>query len=96
MDYTVVKNEFTISTDIAKLDIEYVHAFLSHSYWSPGIPIDVVKKAAENSLSFGIYHNNKGSQQIGYARAIQTKQPLHIWLMFLLMKITVAGAWENG
>lgn len=73
MNYTVVQNEFTISTDKSKLDIEYVHSFLSQSYWSPGIPIDTVKKAAENSLSFGIYQNDQESLQIGYARAITDK-----------------------
>ena len=56
MDYSVTKNEFTISTDKNKIDLNYVHGFLSHSYWSPGIVIHVVKKAMEGSLSFGIYN----------------------------------------
>ena len=67
MDYTVTKDGFTISTDKNKIDIDYVHAFLTQSYWSPGIPMETVKRAMENSLCFGIYDNHK---QIGYARMI--------------------------
>ena len=67
MDYTVRKDGFTISTDKNKIDIDYVHAFLTRSYWSPGIPMETVRRAMENSLCFGIYDNQK---QIGYARMI--------------------------
>ena len=44
MDYTVTKDEFIISTDKSKLDMDYVHGFLSNSYWSPGMPIETVKE----------------------------------------------------
>ena len=67
MNYSVSKNEYLISTDKSKIDIEYVHAFLSQSYWSPGVPLQTVKKAMENSLCFGLYLDNK---QIGYTRVI--------------------------
>jgi GNAT superfamily N-acetyltransferase len=70
MDYTVTKDEFTISTDKNKIDMVYVHEFLSNSYWSPGVPMETVKRAMEVSLSFGVYHNDK---QIGYARMITDK-----------------------
>src|SRR5450755_4168470 len=70
MSYTVVKNNYFISTDKSKIDIDYVHRFLSQSYWSPGINIQVVKKAMEGSLCFGIYDSD---QQIGYARMITDK-----------------------
>jgi GNAT superfamily N-acetyltransferase len=68
------KNNYTISTDKSKIDIEYVHEFLSQSYWSPGVPIKVVKKAMKGSLCFGIYYRNKQtlptSWQVGYARMV--------------------------
>ena len=67
MDYTVTKDEFTISTDKSKIDIDYVHGFLTHSYWSPGVPVQTVKRAMENSLSFGVYDSDK---QVGYARMV--------------------------
>lgn len=67
MSYTVEKNNYFISTDKSKIDIEYVHGFLSQSYWSPGVPIKVVKKAMKGSLCFGVYYQDK---QIGYARMV--------------------------
>jgi GNAT superfamily N-acetyltransferase len=67
MNYSATRNEFIISTDKNKIDLDYVHGFLTQSYWSPGIEMRVVKKAMEGSLSFGVYHNNK---QLGYARVI--------------------------
>ncbi len=70
MNYSVIKNEFNISTDKKKIDLDYVYRFLSQSYWSPGIPMQVVKKAMESSLCFGIYYT---TNQIGYARMITDK-----------------------
>ena len=67
MDYTVTKNEFTISTDKSKIDIRYVHGFLTQPYWSPDIRMETVKRAVEGSLCFGVYHNKA---QIGFARMI--------------------------
>jgi len=61
-------NGYEISTDRARLDRAYIHAFLTTSYWSPGIPRDVVDKAIDNSLNFGVYTGS--GQQVGYARVI--------------------------
>ena len=77
MIYTVAKNNYVISTDKSKIDIDYVHGFLSQSYWSPGIHIQVVKKAMEGSLCFGIYDNDihtlPAGSQVGYARMVTDK-----------------------
>ena len=60
--------EFLITTDKEKLDIVAIHDFLSkYSGWSDNIPIDKVKISIENSLNFGLFHNDK---QIGFARVI--------------------------
>ncbi len=59
---------FSYSTDKSKLNIEYIHHFLSkESYWAKNIPMDIVKASIEGSLCFGVYENNK---QIGFARVI--------------------------
>lgn len=65
--YDVISGEYLISTNKALLDFGVIHGFLSRSYWSPGISPDMVKRAAENSVSFGVYHGNR---QVGYARVI--------------------------
>lgn len=63
-------NDYQISTDRQRIDVAVVHAYLSQSYWSPGIPRKVVERAIENSLCFGVY---LGAQQIGFARVISDK-----------------------
>src|SRR5262249_33896433 len=37
------------------------------SYWSPGIPVEIVAKALASSLCFGLFYQDK---QIGLARVI--------------------------
>ena len=60
--------EYTISTDRAIMDIVAIHDFLSnHSSWSKNIPFEKVQLSIDNSLNFGVFHNEK---QIGYARVI--------------------------
>jgi GNAT superfamily N-acetyltransferase len=64
----ISKNEFAISTDRSKLDLQFIHNYLSkESYWGQGIPFEKVVTAADHSLNFGLYH---GDRQIGYARIV--------------------------
>jgi GNAT superfamily N-acetyltransferase len=64
-------DEYEISTDSTRLDVEVIHRFLAEeSYWSPGIPRSVVERAIENSLCFGVYHR---AAQIGLARVVTDK-----------------------
>jgi GNAT superfamily N-acetyltransferase len=67
-DYTATKNNFYISTNKEKLDIDVVHHYLSvESYWAKNIPLNIVKKSIEGSMCFGVYDNDV---QIGFARVI--------------------------
>lgn len=61
---------YEISTDPARLDLDAIHAFLTQSYWSPGIPRATVARAIANSLCFGVFHQG---QQVGFARMITDK-----------------------
>jgi len=61
------KNDYLISTDKSKIDLDMVHHFLSASYWAENIPKPVVQRSIENSLCFGVYHQQ---DQIGFARVI--------------------------
>ena len=63
----LVRGEYTISTDRSRIDVTAVHAFLSRTYWSPGIPESVLRRAIDGAISFGIYH---GHEQVGFARVI--------------------------
>jgi GNAT superfamily N-acetyltransferase len=61
------QDEYSISCDNSKLDLVMVHNFLSNSYWSPGLPMDVLRRAIAGSLCFGLY---RGIQQVGFARVV--------------------------
>ena len=61
------RNQLVISTDPARLDVNAVHAFLSHAYWCEGIPREIVERALRNSLCFGLFD---GDAQIGLARVV--------------------------
>ena len=62
------RDDFTISTDREKLDINFIYDFLSHrSYWAQGRARAVVEKSIENSLCFGVF---SGDQQVGFARLV--------------------------
>jgi GNAT superfamily N-acetyltransferase len=71
------QGDFLISTDARLLDLSVIHDFLANrSYWSPGVPIDTVRRAVEGSLSFGLYEH---SRQIGFARVV-TDRATFAWL----------------
>jgi GNAT superfamily N-acetyltransferase len=61
------RGEYSISTDRERLDHAEIHAFLRESYWSPGIPREVVDRSIRSSLPFGVYD---GPRQVGFARVI--------------------------
>ena len=65
-----MNDDYTISTDPGRLDPVAIHAFLSRSYWSPGIPMRVVETALTNSLAFGLYFR---AYQVGLARVVTDK-----------------------
>ena len=60
-------NTYDISTDPSRLQLDAIHAYLVRSYWSPGVPKDVVARAIAHSLCFGIY---QGETQVGFARVV--------------------------
>lgn len=64
----IYREEFCISTERARLDVDAIHSFLStKAYWCLNIPRERVEKSIEHSLCFGVYH---GDRQIGLARII--------------------------
>ena len=63
-------SSYEITCDRTRLDIGAIHDFLSQAYWSAGIPRAVVERAIENSLCFGVFHDE---QQVGFAREITDK-----------------------
>ena len=76
---------YKVSTDPARLDIARIHRFLStEAYWSPGVPREVVERAIENSLCFGVYDARSG-EQVGFARAV-TDRSTFAWIADLYVE----------
>ena len=62
--------QIEISIDRSRLDVKAIHAYLTQSYWSPGIPLATVARAVDNSVCVGAY---LGDAQVGFARVITDK-----------------------
>ncbi len=64
---------YELSEDLGRIEFEVVHRWLTHSYWSPGIALEKVRKAAEgSSLVIGIYENVSG-KQVAYGRVVSDR-----------------------
>ena len=63
----VHKEQFTISTDPARLDVDTMVDMLTRAYWAVGRPRERTERAIQHSLVFGVYD---GDRQIGMARVI--------------------------
>ena len=77
-----------ISTDRSRLDIAYVHRYLSEEcYWSIGRSRAVVEKSIANSLCFGVYD---GERQMGFARVV-TDYATFAWLCDVFVDAAYRG-----
>ncbi|MCF6138347.1 GNAT family N-acetyltransferase [Pseudalkalibacillus berkeleyi] len=61
---------YTITTDLNKMDLVFVHSFLKEkSYWAKGIDFETVKESMNHSLCFGIFVEDT-EEQVGFARVV--------------------------
>jgi GNAT superfamily N-acetyltransferase len=61
------RDNFLVTTDPTRLDIDFIHGYLARSYWAEGIPREVVERSIANSLCFGLFDDSK---LVGFARVI--------------------------
>jgi GNAT superfamily N-acetyltransferase len=61
----------------SEADIDIIHAVLSETYWSPGVPRDVVARACANSVC-AIARDEAGGL-VGFARCV-TDRATFAWL----------------
>ncbi len=63
-----MQSHYTISTDKARLDLGFIHHFLStKAYWCLHIPLETVRRSIDHSLCFGVFQDE---EQVGFARVI--------------------------
>lgn len=70
------RDEFTISTDPTRLDVDAIADMLSRAYWAKGRSRAVIERYIQHSLTFGIYADRR---QIGLARVV-TDYTTFAWL----------------
>ena len=63
----VHRDNFTISTDFDRLDVDAIADLLSHAYWAQGRTREMISRYLQHSLTFGLFD---GSLQIGLARVV--------------------------
>lgn len=61
------RQNFSISTDPARLDVAAIAAMLQRAYWAQGRTREMIARYIQHSLVFGLYD---GSRQIGLARVV--------------------------
>jgi GNAT superfamily N-acetyltransferase len=59
--------EFLISDDKNKLQLDRIYEMLHKSYWAKDRAKDTIEKSITNSLCFGVYDK---SRQVGFARCV--------------------------
>ena len=61
---------YEITSDKSRMSVEAAHRFLTQSYWSSGVPLSIVQRAFDNSVSFAAL---AGGEQVGFARVVTDK-----------------------
>ena len=62
------RGAYEISTERARIDLDVIQRYLHESsYWALGIPRSTLRRAVQNSLPFGVYHEGA---MVGFARVI--------------------------
>lgn len=68
MPHELRHENYLVSDDPARIDVDAVHAFLRRSYWAEDIPREIVARSLANSLCLGIYAVD--GKQVGLVRVI--------------------------
>ena len=61
------RDEFTISSEKGKVDIDALHDMLSRTYWAKDRSREEIEKTVANSLCFSLF---KGDEQVGFTRVL--------------------------
>ena len=81
------RNEFVITDERAKVDVETVARLLSGTHWGYRRPRHVVEKLIDHSLCFSLFRN---ASQLGFARVV-TDHTVFSWLFDLVIAPEIRG-----
>lgn len=83
------EDEYTVDTDASRIDLKQVHHWLStDAYWALGRSREIVQRAADGSLNFGVY-DTLGTLR-AYARVV-TDYATFAWLCDLYVEPASRG-----
>ena len=68
---TIASTGYYVTDDKSLLDRAYIHQQIANTYWAKNIPLNIMNKAIDNSLCFGVFTHEH--QQVGFARMITDK-----------------------
>jgi len=60
---------YFVSSEAARLDLEFICAALAGSYWAQNRPRSVIETSIRRSICFGIYEKET-DRQVGFARVV--------------------------
>ena len=63
----IVNGSYSLTATRRRIDVDAVHAFLTRSFWAPGISKELVAKSIEHSLCFGVFDKEA---QVAFARVV--------------------------
>ena len=61
------RDEFCISDDPTRLELDFIVESLQSTYWAGGRPRETIEQSIRNSLCFGLYEHDR---QVGFARVV--------------------------
>ena len=82
------KNEYLVTDDRSKVQLEVVHRLLAATYWGDRRPREIVDRMVAGSICFSLYH---GSKQIGFGRAV-TDSTTFTWVADIVVEPEFRGA----
>jgi GNAT superfamily N-acetyltransferase len=89
MPFTLTRDDgLTLSDDVARLDLDRVHAWLVASYWASDRDRPTLEHSIANSLNYGVYA--PAGEQIAFARVV-TDRATFAWIC----DVVVDEAWRG-
>ncbi len=65
-----LENNIYFSSEANDMDLDVIYSFVKNSYWGKSRTLEEQKIALENTINFGLFHNEN---QIAYARVMTDK-----------------------
>lgn len=81
------RGEYLLSDDKSRLDLDGIMELLRTSYWANDRPREVMQRAIENSVCFGLFHRG---QQVGFARGV-TDRATFTWVCDVIIRAEHRG-----